>query len=171
MRAEENEGHLYWCQRCVCLQFLVPSLIQIDLHDTLDRRRESLEPILTSLVGEPQAVDLAVENAQLGYKFKIHLQVRKCTSSPRCRWKRLTREKGIYITCDIIDDHRYVIVPSTLPSPEDFDKFGRNILSIANGSHSGRLTQHLDNILLKYCEGSRPLRLVSIFQRSVIVPS
>lgn len=136
----------------------------VDIHYTLDERLKRLTPLLESLTGEPKAVALTVDNPRLGYRFQLRLQVMTCASSPSCRWKRLTKVKGIYITSDSIEDQRYVIVPRSLPSINDYDKFGRQILASSNGSHSGSLTQRLDEFLLGFCKHSRDSRLVSLSQ-------
>jgi hypothetical protein len=70
---------------------------------------------------------------------------------------------GIYVTRDVIQDQRYVIVPKSLPSIDEYDNFGRQILATSNGSHSGSLTQQLDEFLIGYCKHSQPSRLVSYF--------
>ena len=140
-------------------------LIYQDIHYTLDERQKRLVPLLESLTGEPKSVALTVDNPRLGYRFKLRLQVMTCASSPSCRWKRLTKVNGIYVTCDTIEDQRYVIVPTSLPSIDDYDKFGRQILASSNGSHSGRLTQRLDEFLIGYCQNTRDSRLVSFFPR------
>jgi hypothetical protein len=116
---------------------------------------------LASLSGDPIAVDLTVANTRLRYMFRLRLKVMRCTSSPICYWKRLAKVKGIYITKDRITDQRYVILPETLPTADQFDYFGRKLLSFSNGSHSGHLTRNLDDFLLKYCETDLNTRLVS----------
>lgn len=136
------------------------NLTTTDIHDTLDDRQRRLIPLLDSLAGEPISVDLTVENSRLRYKFQLRLQVMKCTSSPSCRWKRLTKVNGIYVTRDVIQDQRYVILPKSLPSIDEYDNFGRQILATSNGSHSGSLTQQLDEFLIGYCKHSQPSRLV-----------
>ena len=81
----------------------------------------------------------------------------------------MTKINGIYVTKDVIQAQRFVIVPKSLPSMDEYDQFGRQILAMSNGSHSGRLTQHLDEFLLAYCQYSAPSRLVSIDALDVCV--
>lgn len=94
----------------------------------------------------------------------LDLQVMRCSSSPLCRWKRLERSCGILVTSDITDDERYVIVPTSLPSIDEFDNFGRKILLMQCSSHSGPITWHLDHFLSLYCSRSHPWSMVSNLQ-------
>ncbi|KAF4633420.1 hypothetical protein G7Y89_g4699 [Cudoniella acicularis] len=45
---------------------------------------------------------------------------------------------------------RYVIVPSSLPDIDEFDRFGRKILLASDGGHSGNITLLLDKFLTTY---------------------
>jgi hypothetical protein len=75
----------------------------------------------------------------------------RCSVSPRCRWKRLREIHEIYITCEVVENDRYVIIPSSLPTVDELDDFGRKALSMSEGSHSGMMTSLLDDFLLLYC--------------------
>lgn len=131
-----------------------------DIHNTLDLREERLQPLIKSLDGPSTSIHLTVANHRAGYRFQLNLEVKTCAASPSCRWKRLTKINGIYVTKDVIQAQRFVIVPKSLPSTDEYDQFGRQILAMSNGSHSGSLTQHLDEFLLAYCKYSPPSRLV-----------
>ena len=132
-----------------------------DIHNTLDLREQRLKPLIDSLSGPATSIHLTVANHKAGYRFQLNLEVKTCASSPSCRWKRLTKINGIYVTKDVIQAQRFVIVPASLPSTDRYDQFGRQILAMSNGSHSGGLTQRLDEFLLAYCKHSQPSRLVS----------
>lgn len=133
---------------------------------TLDERQQKLVPLLATLSGIARSVNLTVENRRRGYTFQLRLQVKTCASSPSCRWKRLTKKNGIYVTDEVIEAQRYVIVPESLPSIDDYDTFGRKILATSNGSHSGSLTQHLDEFLLAYCKTNSQSKLVCLHSSS-----
>ena len=75
----------------------------------------------------------------------------RCSFSPRCRWKRLREIHKIYITCEVVENDRYVIIPNSVPTVYELDDFGRKALSMSEGSHSGRMTSILDDFLLLYC--------------------
>jgi hypothetical protein len=75
----------------------------------------------------------------------------RCSFSPRCRWKRLREIHEIYITCEVVENDRFVIIPSSLPTVDELDDFGRKALSMSEGSHSGKMTSLLDDFLLLYC--------------------
>lgn len=92
----------------------------------------------------------------------LDIQVMQCSSSSLCRWKKLTKVSGIYITSDIFDGQRYVIVPSSLPSIAEFDRFGRKILLASDGGHSGNITLLLDQFLMTYGARNHKTELVSI---------
>jgi hypothetical protein len=135
-------------------------LIVADIHGSLLARKDQLESILTSLIGTPRQVVLWVVG-QGPSVARLQLEVMQSQSSPTCRWKCLRKVESIYITSHSVEDQRYVIVPSSLPSIDRLDLFGRKILSFSNGSHSGNITPLLDAFLLHYCRPKRPSRLVS----------
>ncbi|KAF8859636.1 hypothetical protein BDZ45DRAFT_782306 [Acephala macrosclerotiorum] len=135
------------------------------LHgSSFDHRKARLEPLLSSLTGRPMPVQFSVESYDdhdsVPFRNNDHhirtlasldIQVMQCSSSALCRWKKLTKVSGIYITSDIFDGQRYVIIPSSLPSIDEFDKFGRKILLASDGGHSGTITLLLDQFLGIYC--------------------
>ncbi|KAH7321681.1 hypothetical protein BKA65DRAFT_86473 [Rhexocercosporidium sp. MPI-PUGE-AT-0058] len=146
---------------CIRTKFKDDYLRVRDLHQSLDRRRARLEPLILSLTGLPISIQLCV-TSEFGRGFgtaQLNLQVMRCTSSPFCRWKRLEMSKGIYVTSETTDDERYVIVPTSLPSIDEFDTFGREVLLMQGRSHSGAITWHLDRFLALYCSSIRPSRL------------
>lgn len=136
-------------------------LIFSDIYGSLDARRGDLKPILRSLTGNSVQVILSVicSNEDGERVAELPLEVRGCSASPKGLWKSLGKAKGIYLTCDSVYDHRYVIVPSSLPSLDEVDQFGRKILSLSSGSHSGEITRRLDDFLLLYC-GQGPSSLL-----------
>ncbi|KAG4439274.1 hypothetical protein IFR05_005259 [Cadophora sp. M221] len=124
-----------------------------NLHESLDRRRARLEPLISSLMGPPIPIQLCV-TSEFGRAFvttQLNFQVMRCSSSPIGRWKRLEMSNGIYITLHTTDNERYVIVPSSLPTMDEFDTFGREVLLMQDRSHSGAITWHLDRFLVLYC--------------------
>ncbi|KAH6715446.1 hypothetical protein BKA61DRAFT_480085 [Leptodontidium sp. MPI-SDFR-AT-0119] len=132
-----------------------------DLHESLDRRRARLEPLISSLTGLSIPVQLCV-TAEFGRAFvtaQLNFQVMRCSSSPIGRWKRLEMSNGIYITSHTTDNERYVIVPGSLPTIGEFDSFGREVLLMQDRSHSGAITWHLDQFLAFYCNRTSPSRL------------
>ena len=134
-------------------------LIIADIHRSLLARKDQLESILTSMTGTPRQVMLWVGHGPGAARLQV--EVMQSQSSPTCRWKCLRKVESIYITSHFIKDQRYVIVPSSLPSIDRLDLFGRKILSFSNGNHSGNITPLLDAFLLHYCRPTRPSRLVS----------
>ncbi|KAF4636466.1 hypothetical protein G7Y89_g1611 [Cudoniella acicularis] len=133
-----------------------------EIFGKLDERRAVLDPILQSLTGSSVPILLSVGPFGAG-RAALPLNVMRCNASPVCRWKGLGKINGIFLTCDSVYDERYVVDPSTLPSVDEIDRFGRNILSISRGSHSGEITRLLDDFLLSYCSlgSSSPLRQFS----------
>ncbi|KUJ20146.1 uncharacterized protein LY89DRAFT_731375 [Mollisia scopiformis] len=135
------------------------------LHgSSFDNRRARLTPLLSSLTGQPRPIQFSVEryddHDSVPFRNNDHhirtlasldIKVMQCSAPSLCRWKRLTKVRGIYITSDIFDGQRYVIVPSSLPSIDEFDRFGRKILLASDGGHSGNLTLLLDQFLTAYC--------------------
>jgi len=115
------------------------------------------------MIGSPVRVLLSVIcSSQDGERVaELPVEVRGCSVSPKGRWKSLGKAKGIYFTCDSVYDQRYVVVPSSLPSLEEVDQFGRRILSLSSGSLSGEITRRLDDFLLLYCGQGHPSPLVS----------
>jgi len=115
------------------------------------------------MIGTPSQVLLSVLcSAGNSYRVaELPLEVRSCSTSPKGLWKSLGKVKGIYLTCDSMYDQRYVAVPSSLPSIDEIDKFGRKILSLSDESHSGEITQRLDAFLIFYCHQEHPSPLVS----------
>ena len=142
-------------------------LTAIEIHGSLWARKDNVQQIVTSRIGTPKQILLRVAAQNEQDLAVIQLEVMQCHSSPRCRWKRLQKINGIYITYDCIYDERYVVLPSSLPSIDQFDMFGRKILSFSSATHCGRLTPLLDAFLLLYCRQNRPSRIVSshFFQR------
>ncbi|PVH78610.1 hypothetical protein DL98DRAFT_655998 [Cadophora sp. DSE1049] len=135
-----------------------------DLHQSLARRRANLEPLTSSLTGLPIHVELCVKS-DLGIggdMARLDLEVMRCSSSPICRWKRLERSRGILVTSDTTYDERYVIIPTSLPSVDDFDTFGRKILLMQCSSHSGAITWYLDQFLSLYCSRPHPSSMRSL---------
>ncbi|KAK0099951.1 hypothetical protein ONS95_013227 [Cadophora gregata] len=135
-----------------------------DLHQSLPRRKANLEPLTSSLTGLPIHVQLCVKS-ELGIGgdiAQLDLEVMRCSSSPYCRWKRLERSSGILVTSDTTYDERYVIVPASIPSVDDFDNFGRQILLMQFSSHSGAITWYLDRFLSVYCSRPQPSSMRSL---------
>ena len=130
-----------------------------DIHGSLLARKGQLNNILASLIGLPEPVVLSV--GQEPNAPKLQVQVMQCQSSASCRWKRLQKVNGIFITSHFVEDKRYAIVPSSVPTIDRLDLFGRKILSFSDESHSGSITPLLDRFLLNYCRPNRPSRLVS----------
>lgn len=128
-------------------------LISLDIYGSLDARRSELEPIIGSMIGRPSQVFISVicSTDSDDCIAELPIEVRSCSTSPQDRWKSLGKVNGIYLTCDFAYDRRYVAVPSSLPSVDEVDKFGRKILSLSNGSHCGEITRRLDAFLLYYC--------------------
>lgn len=149
--------------------------LHIALHgSSFDNRKARLAPFLSSLTGEPKPIQFSVERYDdydsVLFKNNDHytrslasldIQVMQCSSSSLCRWKKLTKDSGIYITSDIFEGQRYVIVPSSLPSIDEFDRFGRKILLASNGGHSGSITLFLDRFLMTYCSRKHNTKVVS----------
>ena len=138
---------------------LLQTLTTVDIHGSLLARRGQLNDILASLIGPPVSVMVWV--GALPNVAKLELQVMRCQSSANCRWKCLQENHGIFITSHFVEDKRYVIVPSSVPSIDRLDLFGREILSISGESHSGNITPLLDHFLLNHCRPNRSSRLVS----------
>ena len=118
------------------------------------------------MIGETSQVLISVicSTDNDGRIAELPLEVRGCSTSPQDLWKSLGKVKGIYLTCDSVYDRRYVAVPSSLPSVDGVDKFGRKILSLSNGSHSGEVTRRLDAFLLHYCcQGTQSPLVSNIF--------
>jgi hypothetical protein len=138
-------------------------LISLDIYGSLDARRGDLEPIIRSMIGRPSRVLLSVIcSTENGDRIaELPLEVRSCSTSPKGLWKSLGKVKGIYLTCDSVYDQRYVAVPSSLPSIDEIDKFGRKILSLLDESHSEEITRRLDAFLLFYCRQEHPSPLIS----------
>ncbi|KAH7393349.1 hypothetical protein BKA64DRAFT_644102 [Cadophora sp. MPI-SDFR-AT-0126] len=144
-----------------------------DLHQSLARRRKNLQPLTSSLTGLPISVQLCVKS-ELGIggdMAQLALQVMRCSSSPICRWKRLQRLSGILVTSDTTYDERYVIVPTALPSVDEFDAFGRRILLMQCISHSGAITWYLDRFLSLYCSRSHPSSMRSLANLTLRIAS
>src|SRR6266536_1644698 len=132
---------------------------EIEFHSSLDSRKRNLDPVLASLTGNPQRILLSVPYGK--NVAELHLEVMRSSISPYCRWKRLGQVEGVYMTCSEVEDERYVVVPSSLPSIDELDNFGRKVLSNSDGNHSGGITRRLDDFLLHYCNQALPSRLVS----------
>jgi hypothetical protein len=132
---------------------------EIEFHSSLDARKGRLDPVLASLTGDPQRILLSVPYGKS--VVQLHLEVMRSSISPYCRWKRLGQVEGVYMTCSEVEDERYVVVPSSLPSVDELDNFGRKVLSNSDGNHSGMITRRLDNFLLHYCNQTLSSRLVS----------
>jgi len=144
-----------------------------DLHQSLPRRRADLEPLTSSLTGLPIHVQLCVKSdLEVGGDMAcLDLQVMRCSSSPKCRWKRLERSCGILVTSHTTYDERYVIIPAFLPSVDEFDLFGRKILLMQCSSHSGAITWYLDHFLSLYCSRSHSSSMQSLASLTVRIAS
>ncbi|KAI9643775.1 hypothetical protein NHQ30_007124 [Ciborinia camelliae] len=59
---------------------------------------------------------------------------------------------GLYITHKSLRDKTYLVVPDTLPTVDELDFFGREILLSSPESHSGKITHILDKFLYIYCK-------------------
>lgn len=120
------------------------------LHgSSFDSRKARLTTLLSSLTGRPEPVQFSVESYEehdsVPFRNNDHhirtlasldIQVMQCSSSSLCRWKKVSKVSGIYITSDIFEGQRYVIVPSSLPTIDEFDIFGRKILLASDGGVS-----------------------------------
>ena len=137
-------------------------LTVIDIHGSLLSRKAQLNDILASLTGPSKQVEVWVGSGPNAPKLQLEvMQCQASTTWATCRWKCLEKKSGIYITNHFIEGQRYVIVPSSVPSIDRLDLFGRKILSFSDDAHSGNITPLLDHFLLHYCRPYRPSRLVS----------
>ena len=138
-------------------------LISLDIYGSLHARRAELKPIIKSMTGKPSLVLLSVicSTKNCYSVAELPLEVRCCSTSPKGLWRSLGKVKSIYLTCGSVYDKRYVAVPSSLPTIDEIDTFGRKILSLSDESYSGEITRRLDDFLLFYCGKAYPSPLVS----------
>jgi hypothetical protein len=134
-----------------------------ELHgSSLIARKERLKNLLTSLDGKPQNVKLSLDSETESHRsIALSVQVMRSAVSSKCRWKSLKKIHGIYITSNLLEEKRYIILPSSLPGVEDLDAFGRDILLMSPGSLSGKMTRLLDDFLSCYCGRGEIPSLVS----------
>lgn len=69
---------------------------------------------------------------------------------------------GVYITHKSLRDKTYLVVPDSLPTVDELDFFGREILLSSPESHSGKITHILDKFLYIYCKQYFGSHLVSL---------
>jgi hypothetical protein len=128
-----------------------------------------LDPLLKSLSGNILEITLSVSSFTEGGRGPalLPLKIRHCNVDPICRWKGLSKVKGIHITKDSIYAQRYAIVPGSV-SGAAVEKFAQQILPLS-GSHSGRITGLLDDFLTMYSSAKQPTPLVSNHKTSLTI--
>lgn len=142
------------------------TFVRVALHgSSFDSRKARLTTLLSSLTGQPKPVQFSVESYEehdsVPFRNNDHhirtlasldIQVMQCSSSSLCRWKKVTKVSGIYMTSDIFEGQRYVIVPSSLPSIDEFDRFGRKVLLASDGGVSFNFSKNVSiQLCLKLC--------------------
>ena len=137
------------------------SLTYLAIFGSLKLRKGALAPLLESLSGEIFDITLSVSSSAVGGKGTtfLPLKVRQCDIDPICRWKGLSKVKGIHVTGDSIYAQRYAIVPGSI-SEVAVEKFAQKVLPLS-GSHSGEITQLLDDFLSYYSDQRQSSDLVS----------
>jgi hypothetical protein len=88
----------------------------------------------------------------------LPLKIQQCNVDPICRWKGLSKVKGINLTKDSIYDKRYAVVPGSVSSAA-VENFAQQILPLS-GTHSGKITHLLDDFLSIYSSGKQQTALV-----------
>ncbi|KAG9233710.1 hypothetical protein BJ875DRAFT_378057 [Amylocarpus encephaloides] len=130
----------------------------IAIFGSLEARKGALDPLLQSLSGNSYPVELSVKSS-IGSSDTavLPLRVRQCDLGRTCRWKGLSKVKGIYITSKSIYAPRYAVIPGCV-SFANVEKFSCQVLSLSL-SHSGGITRFLDDFMSTYSHYSRSTEL------------
>ncbi|TEY78279.1 hypothetical protein BOTCAL_0050g00100 [Botryotinia calthae] len=109
--------------------------------------------LLSALEGHMAKVELRADCSMANFPCRsLPCKVMVCRSEDFCRWRSLTKMNGVYITHKSLRDKTYLVVPDSLPTVDELDFFGREILLSSPESHSGKVTHILDKFLYIYCK-------------------
>ncbi|CAD6440433.1 87d2cc91-de03-4112-b5b2-7ffb966f8815 [Sclerotinia trifoliorum] len=115
--------------------------------------KEQVHQLLRALEGHVAKVELRADCSMASFPCRsLPCKVMVCRSVDLCRWRSLTKMNGVYITHKSLRDKTYLVVPDSLPTVDELDFFGREILLSSPESHSGKITHILDKFLYIYCK-------------------
>ncbi|RAL61332.1 hypothetical protein DID88_009468 [Monilinia fructigena] len=115
--------------------------------------KEQVYQLLRALEGHGANVELRADCSMANFPCRsLPCKVMVCRSADLCRWRSLTKINGVYITHKALRDKTYLVVPDSLPTIDELDFFGREILLSSPESHSGKITHILDKFLYIYCK-------------------
>ncbi|KAG4031954.1 hypothetical protein MFRU_008g03040 [Monilinia fructicola] len=115
--------------------------------------KEQVYQLLRALEGHGANVELRADCSMANFPCRsLPCKVMVCRSADLCRWRSLTKVNGVYITHKTLRDKTYLVVPESLPTIDELDFFGREILLSSPESHSGKITHILDKFIYIYCK-------------------